>query len=201
MGKTRMGSILASVTISSLALTLAAQTTVAGDQAAEFMREIFGGEVPHSKLSVTGEVARVVRATLGSGASRQVKCYHSVSNGTVWVLSAQGRHGPITAAFAVYGSRIRNCRILEDRERRGRRIRGRRYLQQFVGLRLVDGNRFDRRVDGITGATVSSRAVEKMALLALRLNETTCRAGTNQITEDVVVFSAEAVLKTTLEPP
>ncbi len=174
-----MASISASVTISSLALTLVARTVTAGDQSDEFVREVFGAEFTPSTLSVTGEVARVFHATLGMSAPKRVRFYRSASSGTVWVLSAKGKYGAITTAIAVDRSEIRACRILENRERRGRGIRGRRYLRQFVGLRLEGSDRLDRRVDGITGATMSSRAVEKMALLALRLDRRTCVVGTH----------------------
>ncbi len=163
----------ASATISKLLLALLAATLVAaGDEADDFAREAFGTDAPRSTLSVTGDVYRLCCQTVAP-IPREVIYYHSLSNGTVWVLMAQGKHGVITGAFVVQDAQIRASRILEDRERRGRGIRGKRYLRQFEGVGLRAGNQLDRRVHGITGATVSSRAVEKMALLALRLDALT----------------------------
>ena len=170
MARNRTASISALAMISRLVLTLFAGTVVAvADGAGDFAREVLGTEVSMGTLAVTGEVSRLCRETTGSPVPSLLSYYHSPSNGTLWVLTARGKHGPITGAFVVQGSRIRSSRILEDRERRGRGIRGKRYLRQFEGVGLRAGERLDRRVDGITGATVSSRAVEKMALLALRL--------------------------------
>jgi len=174
----------ASATTSKLLLALLAATLVAaGDEADDFAREAFGTDAPRSTLSVTGDVYRLCRQTVGAPIPREVIYYHSLSNGTVWVLMAQGKHGAITGAFVVQDALIRASRILEDRERRGRGIRGKRYLRQFEGIGLRAGKQLDRRVDGITGATISSRAVERMALLALRLDALTKGTQVQRINE------------------
>jgi len=179
-----MVSMSASATTSRILLALLAATLVAaGDEADDFAREAFGTDAPRSTLSVAGDLSRLCRQTVGAPIPREVIYYHSLSNGTVWVLMAQGKHGPITGAFMVQDALIRASRILEDRERRGRGIRGKRYLRQFEGIGLRAGKQLDRRVDGITGATISSRAVEKMALLALRLDALTKGAQVQRINE------------------
>jgi hypothetical protein len=135
-----------------------------------FINAQFKGPVAMRSAAVTGEVARVCADVLKHPYPRKTVQYWGESAKRIWVLSARGKHGLITAGFVVEGGRISVSRVLADREQRGRPIRSDRFLRQFKGTGLRDGNKLDRRIDGITGATISSTAMTKMALLALRLD-------------------------------
>jgi Na+-translocating ferredoxin:NAD+ oxidoreductase RnfG subunit len=67
---------------------------------------------------------------------------------------------------------IENVRVLEFRESRGWEVRYPFFTDQFVDARLEDDGRLDRRIDGITGATLSVAAVTRIARIALLLDGT-----------------------------
>lgn len=55
------------------------------------------------------------------------------------------------------------------RESRGFEVRYPFFTDQFRGARLREGLDLDREIDGISGATLSVRALTKLARLALLL--------------------------------
>jgi hypothetical protein len=60
--------------------------------------------------------------------------------------------------------------VLAFRESRGWEIRYPFFTSQFSGLELADDGYLSESIDGITGATMSVRAVERVARLALWLD-------------------------------
>ena len=66
---------------------------------------------------------------------------------------------------------IDNVQILEFRESRGWEVKYPFFTDQFADARLGPDTRLDRRVDGITGATMSVNAVTRIARVALLLHE------------------------------
>jgi hypothetical protein len=58
-------------------------------------------------------------------------------------------------------------RVLVYRESRGQEVRQSAFLKQFKEAKLAQGDRLDRQIDGIAGATLSVGAMERMARLAL----------------------------------
>jgi hypothetical protein len=64
-------------------------------------------------------------------------------------------------------------RVLAFRESRGWEVRYPFFTDQFPGTRLTTDNKLDRNIDGISGATLSVRALEKLARLALYLHQQT----------------------------
>lgn len=157
-------------------LGTALELTAGEDPVAGFIGAQFEAPVAASSLAVTGEVSRLCAKVLGRAYPHGLIQHCGDTEKTVWILSAQGKHGLITAGFIVTAGRIRETSVLADREQRGRPIHTRRFLRQFEGVGLRDNTRLDQRIDGITGATISSKAMEKMALLALRL-DALCRDG------------------------
>lgn len=102
---------------------------------------------------------------------------------TAWIFDEIGKTQPITIGVLIAEHQIKNISILEFRESRGGEIRHPFFTSQFVGLSLrrQDSERdskaevhnsaeLDGTVDGITGATLSVRAVTRVAKFALYLN-------------------------------
>ena len=87
----------------------------------------------------------------------------------MWVLETRGRSNTITVGFVVRDGRIQKTEVLVYRERRGREILARSFLRQFEGVSLTEQHRLDRRIDGITGATISVNTMQNLARLALVL--------------------------------
>ena len=127
-----------------------------------------GGE--KQVLKVEGKTARVCREVLGREYSASEIIYIKGQSFTVLSVEVDGKHGIITAEFAIRDGKIWNCRILSSREQRGRHIKSKRFLRQFFDAQLAGSGQLDKRIDGITGATTSSRSVQTAAVLALRLN-------------------------------
>lgn len=83
-----------------------------------------------------------------------------------------GQHEPITFAIQVDPEgRLRRVEVMEYREAYGEEIRDPRFLRQFVGKTLADALKPGVDVDGITGATLSSRSATVAARRALVLCE------------------------------
>ena len=74
--------------------------------------------------------------------------------------SAPGKHGPIRFMVAVNPDMtVGSVSILTLQERRGRPVKEHSFLSQFAGKKMSDKFRINSDIQGVTGATISSRAV------------------------------------------
>ncbi len=167
--------MISRVTVLAVVLALAVNVAARAGPVNDFIKAQFKEPVSVQSVTVTGEVARLCVEVLGRPYPYGTIQYWGNSDRNVWVLAAQGKHGLIIAGFAVEDARIRNAGVLADREQRGRPIRSRRFLQQFQGIGLRRKGKLTGRIDAITGATISSTAMKKMAVLALHL-DALCRS-------------------------
>lgn len=91
-------------------------------------------------------------------------------DGYAVIENVVGQHEPITFAVQVDPEgRLRRVEVMEYREAYGEEIRDPRFLRQFVGKTLSDALKPGVDVDGITGATLSSRSTTIAARRALVL--------------------------------
>lgn len=155
---------------------LAAMLSVAATPAAEevylaperFVAEALGA--PPAKpevLWLTRDVAAAASKILGHAPPQLRQRYWSGDGKTVWVLEEIGKEEPITAGFVVKAGRIQQARVLVYRESRGGEVRYPAFLRQYENAGLTAEQHLDRSIDGISGATLSVRAMERMARLAL----------------------------------
>ncbi|NCN44667.1 MAG: FMN-binding domain-containing protein [Piscirickettsiaceae bacterium CG_4_9_14_3_um_filter_43_564] len=91
---------------------------------------------------------------------------------TAWVLEEIGKEKLITIGVVIEEQKIQAVRILKFRESRGWEVKLPSFTQQFKGSQLNDKNQLTQTVDGISGATLSVRAVTHIARLALYLQST-----------------------------
>ena len=96
----------------------------------------------------------------------------------MWILDTLGRTGIITAGIVIQRGRVERVEVLVFRERRGQGVQAASFTRQFEGAALTDRGGLDRRIDGITGATISVRAVTNLARLALYLDRRVSDADT-----------------------
>lgn len=89
---------------------------------------------------------------------------------TAWVLEEIGKEKPITVGIVVRDGRIQQVKILVFRESRGWEVRHGFFTDQFSDAGLIEDHRLDTTVDNISGATLSVRAVTKLARIALLLD-------------------------------
>lgn len=157
-----------------MTMAMLAINTLARDvyqQPRAFLRETFGGNIPEPKvLWITQPIQERVRKILGHKLDALRVRYWSSDDKTAWVLEQIGKEKPITAGFVVSQGRIERTRVLIFRESRGWEIRYPFFTDQFRDARLEQNLTLDRPIDGISGATLSVRAMRNMARLALYLD-------------------------------
>ncbi len=86
---------------------------------------------------------------------------------TAWILEEIGKEMPITIGVVVDADHIVDVRILAYRESRGGEVRYPFFTNQYNGLSLQDDLSLTQTIDGISGATLSVRAVTRIARVAL----------------------------------
>lgn len=148
-----------------------AATTLAGaaTPAESFVAAQFTNAPTPSALVITGQVATAIHEILGHPYARNQVPYWQAEGKTVWVLETRGRSSTIAAGFVVHAGRLIRTEVLVYRERRGGEIKAPSFLRQFEGVAITEGRRLDRRIDGITGATISVTAMQNLARVALVL--------------------------------
>lgn len=135
-----------------------------------FVAGAFGGTAPAPKtLWVSRNMGAELTEILGHPPRQLRQRYWSDGAKSAWILEEIGKEDFITAGFAVKDGHIDEARVLVYRESHGGEVRYPAFLNQFRGAAL-SGNRLDRRIDGISGATLSVRSMERMARAALYLD-------------------------------
>jgi hypothetical protein len=123
-----------------------------------FIAEAFRGKPPAPKVV--------------SGPSGPVH-YWRANGRTAWVIEDLGKQGYqlTTAGFIVKNGAIESAKVLVYRESRGEQVAEPSFLQKFLGARLAGGN-LDRKIDNISGATLSVLMMQRMARTVLALDAT-----------------------------
>ena len=125
------------------------------------------------RLRMSGELAARVKTILGHRYPRSRLRYWRAGDKTVWILQEIGKEKPITVGIVVDGGAIARVKVLAFRESRGDEVRFPSFVRQYEHAALTGGDyKLDKSIDGITGATLSVRAVNKLARLALLLHQT-----------------------------
>ena len=136
-----------------------------------FLSLAFAQQQPELKtLWITEETRTAAKAAVGWAPAALRLRYWQAGSRTAWILEDIGKHKPITLGIAVADNHIERVEVLAFRESRGWEIRYPFFTSQFSGLRLAEDGYLDKTVDGITGATLSVQATERMARLALWLD-------------------------------
>jgi len=156
------------------AIVMMAAFSVSGDEYLsrdEFLSLAFGSATPQMQtLWLTGDMRAAAEAAVGWAPAALRLRYWKDATRTAWILEHIGKVKPITLGVAVSDKGIERLEVLAFRESRGWEIRYPFFTEQFTGLTLADDGYLSGPVDGITGATLSVRATEKIARLALWLD-------------------------------
>ncbi len=146
----------------------AAETITAPES---FLAGAFDGAPPKPKaLWLTPDVQKTVERIMGHRLPVLRLRYWQKGARTAWVLEEIGKEQPITAGFVVEKGELKEVALLIYRESRGGEIRYPYFRDQFVGARLGPDLALDSDIDGISGATLSVHAMQRMARLALFLH-------------------------------
>jgi hypothetical protein len=136
-----------------------------------FLRQAFAGTVPDPAVVwLTGERMDAAARILGHRPHMLRVRYWGRSHRTAWILEEIGKERPITTGVVIDGGRIERVAVLVYRESIGWEVRYAFFTDQFENVRLTDDLRLNKAVDGISGATLSVRAVTNVARLALYLD-------------------------------
>ena len=152
-------------------------------QRGEFLKpETFAQQAfkdPASALQVlwlNKDLRRKAESILGHSYSGLRQRYWGDGTRTAWIFEEIGKELPITIGVVVENNRVHQVRILAYRESRGGEVRYPFFTRQFEQLSLIGSPEdygLSGHIDGITGATLSVRAVSKVATLALFFHQQT----------------------------
>lgn len=136
-----------------------------------FLQQAFAGDVP-APVTYWFVGEKKLRATnaLGREPLGLRTRYWLADGRSAWVMEAVGKEMPITVGIVVENDAITQLEILTYRETRGWEVRLAAFRQQFTGAKAKKANQLDRHIDGISGATLSVRAVTGLSRLALALH-------------------------------
>ena len=137
----------------------------------EFINEVFDHDPPKSKkLWLRKLLKEEVKSIMGHDLGVLRLRYWYKDDRSAWILEEIGKERPITTGIVINKNKIELVRILIFRESRGWEVRHPFFTDQFKDANLMQENKLDRSIDGISGATLSVKAVTKLARLALMLN-------------------------------
>lgn len=140
-------------------------------QPIDFIAKAFEYPPPEPKaLFLRGETKKRVKDILGHRYSKLRIRYWIEGKRSVWILDEIGKERPITAGIIINEQKIERLKVLIFRESRGWEVRHDFFTEQFIDSALNSRFKLDRQIDGITGATLSVRAVTRLAKMALYLH-------------------------------
>jgi len=125
------------------------------------------------KLWLSVDQKKVAQEILGHDFNNLRVRYSVVSQTTAWVLEEIGKERPIKIGVVVADNKVQQVRILAFNESRGWEVKYPYFTYQFVNAALNSAYHLDKNVDGITGATLSVRAVTNITRLALYFHQLT----------------------------
>lgn len=144
----------------------------------DFLREVFSGDVPQpAVLWLTGTVRDQAKAILGHNPAQLRVRYWQQGPRSAWILDEIGKEKPITTGIVINNGEIERLRVLVFRESRGWEVRHDFFTDQFKQRSLSTDMKLDHQIDGISGATLSVRALTNLARLALYLHQQTPAVG------------------------
>lgn len=161
-----------SITICMLSVSCFVQAQAQYLSKKEFL-DITFKDSPHQMKSLWLDQARLEQAEkiLGHPFNGFRVRYWSDKDKTAWVLDEIGKEHPITIGIAIQENKITAVHILAFRESRGWEVRNNFFTRQFNQAFLNDQYKLSTQIDGISGATLSVRAVKKVAALALYFHQ------------------------------
>lgn len=138
----------------------------------EFLQEAFSEQPPKPELlwiskTIKKQVSEILQHKPGFLRTR----YWRKDTLSVWVLKEVGKTELITVGVIIENDKITKVKVLAFHESRGWEVRHDFFTDQFKENILTSDLRLQNSVDGISGATLSVRALDKIARLALLFNQ------------------------------
>lgn len=134
----------------------------------KFLVEAFSGVPPKPNiLWLKGNRKKIAASILQHKLGFMRTRYWQNKQQTVWVLDEIGKTKPITVAIIIKDKKITLLKVLEFRESRGWEVKHDFFTDQFKHNSINSDLKLAQPIDGISGATLSVRALTKIAQLAL----------------------------------
>lgn len=142
----------------------------------EFIKQVFNGTPPKAEaLWLNKDLKKQIAVILDHNyKGLRVRYWQQTvdtNRTTAWVLDEVGKEKPITTGIVINNGKIQQVKVLVFRESRGWEVRHNFFTDQFKQIQLEENNQLSSRIDNISGATLSVRAVRKMAQIALLLDK------------------------------
>ena len=136
-----------------------------------FLQQAFPEQQQKAKiLRLKNSLKKTVADILGHDyAGRRIR-YWQQDNRTAWIIDEIGKDLPITMGLVVEGDAVKFVRILVYREERGGEVHQDFFTRQFESIKLNEQDLLTKKIDGITGATLSVESVTRVARLCLKLH-------------------------------
>jgi len=136
-----------------------------------FIEQSFAGEPEQKVLWLTKDAKASIKQVLGRDFRGMRIRYWQSGARTAWILEEIGKVKPITTGFVIENNQMLAMQVLIYRESHGWEVRYPFFTDQFKGLELEANNRLNKKIDGISGATLSVNALTRLSKLALHLHQ------------------------------
>ena len=143
----------------------------------EFINQVFENKPPKADVlwldeDLKKQMADILDHNYKGLRARYWQQNNATDKKSVWILDEVGKEKPITAGIVINNGQIVLLKVLVFRESRGWEVRHNFFTDQFKSGKLENSNQLDKHIDNISGATLSVRAVSKLARIALLLDKT-----------------------------
>ena len=136
-----------------------------------FIEQSFADEPEQKVLWLTKDAKASIKQVLGRDYRGMRIRYWQSGARTAWILEEIGKVKPITTGFVIENNQMLAMQVLIYRESHGWEVRYPFFTNQFKGLELEANNRLNKKIDGISGATLSVNALTRLSKLALHLHQ------------------------------
>jgi len=137
-----------------------------------FLEKTFNSKLPPvSTIWLDQEKKKVISEFLQHSPTFIRVKYWQQGSKTAWILHEVGKSKPITIGIVIENSKIQQLKVLTFRESRGWEVKHDFFTQQFDNISLNEKLQLSSSIDGISGATLSVRALKKVARVALYLEQ------------------------------
>lgn len=126
-------------------------------------------------LWLKSDLKQVLKKQFDYSLNRVRVRYWHAGDRSAWILEEVGKEQPITFGIVVDDHRLSEIEVLTYRESRGGEVQYPFFRKQFYGASIAhkrNAYKLNQNIDGITGATLSVRAMKKVAKVALFLHDT-----------------------------
>jgi len=142
----------------------------------EFINQVFNNKPPKAEvLWLNKDLKKQITDILDHKYNGLRVRYWQQNKGSnqksVWVLDEIGKDKPITTGFVINNGQIDLVKVLVFRESRGWEVRHDFFTDQFKQATLKSDYNLSQSIDNISGATLSVRAIRKLAKIALLLDQ------------------------------